>query len=90
MCGDYDSVIGMEKKNAIARFVSKLPTGARREPPPPAKERRVREGPVCPPGQAARELRIPRHLPRTTGQLLAAVPGSAALGLRFGLFAIAT
>ncbi len=31
MCGDYDSVIGMEKKTAIARFVSKLPT-ARLEP----------------------------------------------------------
>ena len=28
MCGDYDSVIGMEKTTAIARFVSKLPTGA--------------------------------------------------------------
>jgi 2',3'-cyclic-nucleotide 2'-phosphodiesterase len=27
MCGDYDSVIGMEKTTAIARFVSKLPTG---------------------------------------------------------------
>ena len=27
MCGDYDSVIGMEKGAAIARFVSKLPTG---------------------------------------------------------------
>lgn len=27
MCGDYDSVIGMEKKTATARFVSKLPTG---------------------------------------------------------------
>lgn len=27
MCGDYDSVIGMEKRTAIARFVSKLPTG---------------------------------------------------------------
>lgn len=27
MCGDYDSVIGMEKKTAVARFVSKLPTG---------------------------------------------------------------
>jgi calcineurin-like phosphoesterase len=27
MCGDYDSVIGMQKRTAIARFVSKLPTG---------------------------------------------------------------
>ena len=27
MCGDYNSVIGMEKTTAIARFVSKLPTG---------------------------------------------------------------
>ncbi len=27
MCGDYDSVIGMEKTTAIARFVKKLPTG---------------------------------------------------------------
>ena len=27
MCGDYDSVIGMEKATAIARFVSKMPTG---------------------------------------------------------------
>lgn len=27
MCGDYDSVIGMEKRTAIQRFVSKLPTG---------------------------------------------------------------
>ena len=27
MCGDYDSVIGMEKAAAIARFVSKLPSG---------------------------------------------------------------
>jgi metallophosphoesterase (TIGR00282 family) len=27
MCGDYDSVIGMEKTTAIARFVSKLPSG---------------------------------------------------------------
>jgi 2',3'-cyclic-nucleotide 2'-phosphodiesterase len=25
MCGDYDSVIGMRKENAIARFVTKLP-----------------------------------------------------------------
>jgi 2',3'-cyclic-nucleotide 2'-phosphodiesterase len=31
MCGDYDSVIGMEKTTATARFVSKLPT-ARLEP----------------------------------------------------------
>lgn len=31
MCGDYDSVIGMEKRTAIARFVSKLP-GGRLEP----------------------------------------------------------
>jgi hypothetical protein len=31
MCGDYDSVIGMTKGPAIARFVSKLP-GARLEP----------------------------------------------------------
>ena len=27
MCGDYDSVIGMQKKNACARFVTKLPQG---------------------------------------------------------------
>jgi metallophosphoesterase (TIGR00282 family) len=27
MCGDYDSVIGMDKATAIARFVKKLPTG---------------------------------------------------------------
>ncbi|MBK8177164.1 MAG: YmdB family metallophosphoesterase [Rhodospirillales bacterium] len=27
MCGDYDSVIGMEKTTATARFVSKMPTG---------------------------------------------------------------
>lgn len=27
MCGDYDSVIGMEKRGAITRFVSKLPSG---------------------------------------------------------------
>ena len=27
MCGDYDSVIGMGKDTAIARFTSKLPTG---------------------------------------------------------------
>ncbi len=27
MCGDYDSVIGMEKTTAVARFVQKLPTG---------------------------------------------------------------
>jgi len=27
MCGDYDSVIGMVKEMAIARFTSKLPTG---------------------------------------------------------------
>ena len=27
MCGDYDSVIGMVKETAIARFTSKLPTG---------------------------------------------------------------
>jgi calcineurin-like phosphoesterase len=26
MCGDYDSVIGMEKTVPIARFTSKLPT----------------------------------------------------------------
>lgn len=26
MCGDYDSVIGMKKESATARFVSKLPT----------------------------------------------------------------
>lgn len=26
MCGDYDSVIGMQKKNASARFIRKLPT----------------------------------------------------------------
>ncbi|MGF1640736.1 MAG: YmdB family metallophosphoesterase [Rhodospirillales bacterium] len=27
MCGDYDSVIGMDKRSATARFTSKLPTG---------------------------------------------------------------
>jgi len=27
MCGDYDSVIGMQKEGAVARFVTKLPTG---------------------------------------------------------------
>jgi hypothetical protein len=27
MCGDYDSVIGMQKETAIARFVAKMPTG---------------------------------------------------------------
>lgn len=27
MCGDYDSVIGMEKATALKRFVSRLPTG---------------------------------------------------------------
>ena len=27
MCGDYDSVIGMAKETALARFTSKLPTG---------------------------------------------------------------
>ena len=27
MCGDYDSIIGMEKKVAIDRFVNKMPTG---------------------------------------------------------------
>lgn len=27
MCGDYDSVIGMEKSEPLARFVTKLPTG---------------------------------------------------------------
>lgn len=27
MCGDYDSVIGMQKEAAIARFVSKMPSG---------------------------------------------------------------
>jgi hypothetical protein len=31
MCGDYDSVIGMEKKGAISRLVSKMPS-ARLEP----------------------------------------------------------
>jgi len=31
MCGDYDSVIGMEKTNAVARFIQKMPT-ARLEP----------------------------------------------------------
>ncbi len=31
MCGDYDSVIGMEKKGAVARFTSDLP-GPRLEP----------------------------------------------------------
>ncbi|MHA1597988.1 MAG: TIGR00282 family metallophosphoesterase [Alphaproteobacteria bacterium] len=27
MCGDYDSVIGMKKANAVARFTSHMPTG---------------------------------------------------------------
>jgi metallophosphoesterase (TIGR00282 family) len=27
MCGDYDSVIGMEKRTAVDRFVKKLPSG---------------------------------------------------------------
>jgi len=27
MCGDYDSVIGMQKASAVARFTKKLPTG---------------------------------------------------------------
>lgn len=27
MCGDYNSVIGMQKEAAVARFVSKMPTG---------------------------------------------------------------
>jgi calcineurin-like phosphoesterase len=27
MCGDYDSVIGMNKDMAIERFVTKMPTG---------------------------------------------------------------
>ena len=27
MCGDYDSVIGMQKQGAVARFVTKLPSG---------------------------------------------------------------
>ena len=27
MCGDYDSVIGMQKENAIERFLTKMPTG---------------------------------------------------------------
>ncbi|MBT3238596.1 MAG: YmdB family metallophosphoesterase [Rhodospirillaceae bacterium] len=27
MCGDYDSVIGMQKANAVARFTSHMPTG---------------------------------------------------------------
>ncbi|MSO93237.1 MAG: TIGR00282 family metallophosphoesterase [Rhodospirillales bacterium] len=31
MCGDYDSVIGMEKKGAVARFIKKMP-GERLEP----------------------------------------------------------
>ena len=31
MCGDYDSVIGMKKKAAVARFTSKMP-GGRLEP----------------------------------------------------------
>jgi metallophosphoesterase (TIGR00282 family) len=31
MCGDYDSVIGMQKDNAIERFITKMPT-ARLEP----------------------------------------------------------
>jgi hypothetical protein len=25
MCGDYDSVIGMQKETAVARFVTKIP-----------------------------------------------------------------
>jgi hypothetical protein len=31
MCGDYDSIIGMEKRTAARRFISKLP-GERLEP----------------------------------------------------------
>lgn len=31
MCGDYESVIGMQKETAVARFISKMPT-ARLEP----------------------------------------------------------
>ena len=31
MCGDYDSVIGMQKENAVARFTKKVP-GGRLEP----------------------------------------------------------
>jgi calcineurin-like phosphoesterase len=31
MCGDYDSVIGMRKESAVARFVTKLP-GERLQP----------------------------------------------------------
>jgi calcineurin-like phosphoesterase len=27
MCGDYDSVIGMQKQTAVARFTSKMPAG---------------------------------------------------------------
>lgn len=27
MCGDYDSVIGMNKEQAVARFIRKIPTG---------------------------------------------------------------
>jgi hypothetical protein len=27
MCGNYDSVIGMQKEPSIRRFVTKLPTG---------------------------------------------------------------
>ena len=37
MCGDYDSVIGMEKTTAIARFVSKLPTGRLSRPMAPRR-----------------------------------------------------
>jgi hypothetical protein len=27
MCGDYDSVIGMEKEEPVNRFVTKIPSG---------------------------------------------------------------
>jgi len=39
MCGDYDSVIGMQKEPAVRRFVSKMPG----ERPQPAEG----EGTVC-------------------------------------------
>jgi calcineurin-like phosphoesterase len=36
MCGDYDSVIGMEKGPSVRRFVTKIPT--RNQSPPKAKQ----------------------------------------------------
>ena len=64
-----------------------VPHVSKREGPAHAANRphergAARAGGAClPTGARARELPIRRHLPRTTGQL------SAALGLRFGIFA---